>query len=854
MRRVTDRVTDIEALLGELTLDEKAALTAGEDFWGTVAVPRLGLPKVWLTDGPNGARGTSLGGSGPTSVCIPCGSALGATWNPALLEEVGALVGREARRKSAHVLLAPTVNLHRSPLAGRNFECYSEDPLLSGKLAAGFVRGAQSEGVATTVKHLVGNDAEFERHGISSEIDERALRELYLRPFELAIREGGSLGLMTSYNRVNGRWVTEQRELIEAIVRDEWGFEGFVVTDWWGFADTESAAEAGLDLEMPGPGRAFGPALADAVRAGAVDEKLVDAQARRLLTVFDRIGALDGGVDRPHIEESLDLPEERAVARRAATEAMVLLANDGILPLDPDRVRTLAIIGPNATAARIMGGGSASLRPHHVTTPVDALRARLGDRMTLVVEQGCHNDKSLPVLGGRNTTAPSGAGPGLDVEYYATPDVTGEVVDTGHMGGAEAFITEPPSPLVGRSGWSLRARTVVTPPASGTYQFSLVQTSPARLLVGGDVLIDGFTEPPPRGDAFFALGSVEMIATAELPEGRPVEVVVEHSAGTTPGLAGFRAGWRLAPTDDLVDRAVAAAAAADAAVVVVGTTGEWESEGHDRRSMDLPADQDELVRRVTAANPATVVVVNAGAPVTMGWAGDAAALLQVWLSGQEMADGLAEVLAGDTDPAGRLPTTLPERLEHNPSYGNFPGENGEVRYGEGLLVGYRWYDARHLPTRFPFGHGLSYTSFALGAPTVSSTTFTAGGTLTVEVPVRNTGPRRGAEVVQCYVAPPADARLSRPPKELRAFAKLWLDPGESGKATLTLDDRAFAYWDPGQPGKAALDARMAQLPMNAGARRREPGWQVDAGPYRLLIGRSSADIVHTLDVEVARPD
>jgi beta-glucosidase len=847
-------VTDIDRLVTELTLDEKAALTAGADFWGTVAVPRLGIPKVWLTDGPNGARGSTLGASGPTSLCIPCGSALGATWNAGLLEEVGALVGREARRKGARVLLAPTVNLHRSPLAGRNFECYSEDPLLSGRMAAAFVRGAQSQGVATTVKHLVGNDAEFERHGISSEIDDRALRELYLRPFELAVREGGSLGVMTSYNRVNGTWTTEQRDLLEGILRADWGFEGFVVTDWWGFVDTVGSAEAGVDLEMPGPGRAFGPALAAAVRAGQVDEKQVDAQVRRLLTVFDRVGALDpAAVGAAHVEQSVDLPEERAVARRAATEAMVLLANDGVLPLDPATLGTVAVVGPNATAARVMGGGSAALRPHHVTTPADALRARLGDQVRVVVEQGCHNNKQLPVLGGRGTAAPSGAGDGFDVEYYTHPDFGGEVVDAGHMTTAEAFITEPPSPLVGRSGWSMRLRTTVTPDASGTHEFGLVQTSPARLLVGGDVLIDGFAERPPRGDAFFALGSVEMTAAVDLEAGVPVDVVIEHSAGTSPGLAGFRAGWRLAPTDGLMDRAVTAAAAADVAVVVVGTTGEWESEGHDRDSMDLPGDQDELVRRVTAANPRTVVVVNAGAPVTMDWAGDAAALLQGWLGGQEMANGLAEVLVGDTDPAGRLPTTLPLRVEHNPSFGNFPGENGTVRYGEGVLMGYRWYEARHLPTRFPFGHGLSYSTFALGAPVLSAPTFSPGGSLSVEVPVTNTGDRRGAEVVQCYVAPPRPTRLTRPPKELQAFAKVWLDPGDTAVARLTLDDRAFAYWEPGQLDKADLDARMALLPMNAGRRRGTPGWRVDPGAYRLLIGRSSADIAHTVEVEVTVP-
>jgi beta-glucosidase len=500
-----------------------------------------------------------------------------------------------------------------------------------------------------------------------------------------------------------------------------------------------------------------------------------------------------------------------------------------------------------------MGGGSSAVRPHHVATPAEAIAARLGDAVTVVVERGCHNDKQLPPLAGRATQAPSGAGTGFDVEYFASPDVGGEVVDTGHMGAAEAFITSPPSPLLPPAGWSLRARTLLTPPETGPYEFGLVQTTPARLMVDGAVVIDGFTDRPPRGEAFYSMGSVEQLATVDLKAGVPVEVVVEHSGGTTPGLAGFRAGWRLAPTADLRDRAVAAAAAADAAVVVVGTTGEWETEGHDRSSMGLPGDQDELVRSVIAANPRTVVVVNSGAPVTMDWAPDAAAVLQVWFGGQEMPDGLAEVLFGDTDPAGRLPTTLPVRLEHNPSYGNFPGENGEVHYGEGLLVGYRWYDTRHLPTRFPFGHGLSYTTFALGAPVLSSATFRPGETLTIDVPVANTGDRRGAEVVQCYVAPPP-SRLDRPAKELRAFAKVWLAPGEEGTARLTLDDRAFAYWDPGWPDYADLDARMALLPTNPGRRpRRQAGWQVDPGTYRVLVGRSSADIAHTLDVEVPPP-
>ncbi|MGH9249100.1 MAG: beta-glucosidase H [Acidimicrobiales bacterium] len=849
-------MTDVAKLVAELTLDEKAALTAGVDMWSTAAVPRLGIPAVRLTDGPNGARGTRPGPEGPTAACVPCGSALGATWDPDLVERVGALVGREARSKGARVLLAPTVNIHRSPLAGRNFECYSEDPLLAGRTAAGFVRGAQSQGVATTVKHFVGNDAEFERYTISSDIDERALREIYLRPFELAVREGGSLGLMTGHNRVNGRWCTEQPELIRAILRDEWGFDGFVVTDWFGVAGTVASAEAGVDLEMPGPARAFGPALAAAVRAGELSKQVLDAQVTRLLTVLDRIGALEDIGPGPSLDErGVDRPEDRELARRAATESMVLLANDGLLPLDRSALSTVAVIGPNADRARIMGGGSASLRPHYLVTPLEALRTALGDGVRVVHERGCDNRRSTPTLGGRSTEAPGGA-VGFDLEYFADGDLGGDVVHRSHTPALELFALEPPAPDLPRSGWSLRAVTRFTPTDSGTHVFTLIQAGRARLTVADRVVIDGFADRPPAGEAFYGMGSAAVEAPIELVAGVPVDVIVEFSALAQGGQGALKVGCRYPEPPDLIERAVVAAAEADAVVLVVGSTGEWESEGHDRASMDLPGAQDELVRRVLDANPATVVVVNAASPVTMDWAPDARALLQTWFGGQEMADGLAEVLLGDAEPAGRLPMTLPLRLEHNPSFGNFPGENGRVRYGEGVLVGYRWYEARHLPTRFPFGHGGSYTTFAVGEPALSAPSPTvaslaAGERLVVTVPVTNTGERRGAEVLQCYVAPIAP-RLVRPPKELAGFAKLRLDPGETAAARIELDERAFAYWDGGLPDHDAIAARASALPMRRpSGPARTPGWQVDPGRYELHVGRSSIAIDHVLAVEIA---
>ena len=839
----------IAKLVAELTLDEKAALTAGVDMWTTAAVPRLGIPAVRLTDGPNGARGTVMGPAGPTATCLPCGSALGATWSTETVAEVGAVIGAEARTKGARVLLAPTVNIHRSPLAGRNFECYSEDPVLAGRLAVAYIRGAQDQGVATTVKHFVGNDAETERYTMSSDIDERALHEIYLRPFELAVREGGSLGIMTSYNRVNGRWCTEQPELLGGILRDEWGFDGFVVTDWFGVTGTAASAEAGVDLEMPGPARAFGVALADAVRAGTVDEARVDAQVTRLLTVFERIGALDDS--EPGEDRSVDDPVHAAVARRAAADAMVLLANDGLLPLDRELLRSVAVIGPNATRPAVMGGGSAAVRTPRITSPLDALRAALGGSVSLVHEPGCTNRKAAPPLGGEGTEAPGEGRPGLAVDWFANPDLAGDPVHHSHTPAAELVAFQPPVPGLVPGGWSLRAHTVVTPTLSGPHQVSLIQAGRARVIVGGRTVIDGFTDPPPRGTAMYDMGSVEVTAPVDLEAGTTVEVTVEFTTRAGRDGGGLRIGWEPPEPPDMLDRAVTAAAAADAVVLVVGTSGEWETEGHDRTAMQLPGRQDELVRAVLAANPATVVVVNTGAPVTLDWAPDAGAVLQTWFGGQEMGAALAEVLLGEAEPAGRLPTTLPLRLEHNPSYGNFPGEAGHVRYGEGILVGYRWYEARGLPVRFPFGHGGSYTTWQLSPPTPDAASFRPGDRLAMQVPVTNTGARRGAQVVQCYVAPPA-APVVRPPQELAAFAKVWLDPGETATVELVLDERAFAYWAPGQPERAEVAARASHVPMtrragDAGG----PGWRVDPGRYQLRIGTSSVDIAHVVPVDVA---
>lgn len=836
-------------ILGRLDLEEKAALTSGADMWSMAPVERCGIPALRMTDGPNGARGAALFGAGAaTAACIPCGSAIGATWNPQLVERLGAMIGDEARSKSCRVLLAPTINLHRSPLGGRNFECYSEDPLLSGRTAAAFVRGVQSRGVAATAKHFVANDAECERYTMNSVVDERSLREIYLLPFEMAVCEGGALAVMTGYNRLNGVYCAEHEWLLNTVLKGEWGFAGIVMTDWFSAGDTVASARAGLDVQMPGPARFFGAALAAAVDRGEVDVEVLDDKVRRVLRVIDRLRAWEDPAARD--ERSIDLPEHRQLARAAACEAAVLLCNDGILPLDASRLTTVAAIGPGWARANLMGGGSAQLRPHYRVPPIEALRERVGAGVRVLHEPGCSISKAAPPVGRPQACTPDGE-PGLAVEFFATADLSGPVVHRMRCDEAELMYIDAPAPPVPHAAFSFRARADLTPEEDGAHVFTLVQAGRSRLLVDGTVVLDGEATPPPPGVPYFGMASREISATVELAAGRTVRVEIEYSSRESGLLRGVIVGCRATPPGDPMQRAVDAARSADVAIVLAGTNHEWESEGHDRPSMDLPGAQDELIRRVVAANPDTVVVVNAGAPVTMEWADDVRAVLDVWLGGQEMSGAIADLVFGDAEPAGRLPTTFPRRVEHNPAFGNFPGENGEVLYGERLLVGYRWYDARHLPVRYPFGHGLSYSTFDIEPPRLVRTGDDPAA-FQVEVDVRNTGTRRGAEVVQCYVAPRAP-RLLRPAKELKAYGKVWLDPGEHATVRLVLDWRAFAYWDPCFRDRADLVEKIgpigAMLPGHVAAEgRTAAGWYVDAGAYDLLIGRSADDILHCTTV------
>ena len=786
-----------------LTLEQKVSLLAGADIWHSVAVPDAGVPAIRVSDGPAGVRGTSW--AGPASASFPCGTALGATFDRDLVRRVGEALGREARSKSAGVLLAPTVNLHRTPVGGRNFECMSEDPILTAELAAAYVEGVQSQRVACCIKHFVGNDTEFERMTISSDIDERTLRELYLLPFEVAVKRAGVRAVMSAYNRVNGTYAADHVELLRGVLRDEWGFDGVVMSDWFGLHSTVAGVVAGVDLEMPGPTIHRGDKLLAAVQSSEVDESLVDEAVARLLALADWTGA--GSSDGS--ETTADDPRTTDVLREAAIAGMVLLKNDGgLLPLllDPTGTTettgttgttgtTVAVIGPNAHPGQGQGGGSALVRPVRSPSPLDALRA---EGLTILHERGCVTDKRVPPMRGT-----------FDVTYS---DSTGA---SGTAGTSQLHFTwmGPPADGVDPREFTAAVRGTFRPDESGPWTLSLTSVGPSVLRVDGDVLIDNREHVP--GEAFFGMGSEELRAVIDLEAGRSYAIEVDSSKPSASLVGGLIAGAAPPERADAIDRAVAAAAAASVAVVIVGTNHDWESEGHDRDSMDLPGAQDELIRRVTAANPRTVVVINAGSPVTMPWIDSVPAVLQVWFPGQRFGDALTDVLLGRAEPGGRLPVSIPRRIQDTPAFLDHPGEGGHARYGEGLFIGYRWYDGREIAPLFPFGHGLGYTSFELGGASVSGSVEDG---VEVSVELVNIGGRAGGETVQCYVGAPA-GRCRRPRRELRSFARVVAGPGERTSATMSLDRRAFACWDPTRHD-----------------------WVVPEGDYEIWVGRSSRDL------------
>ncbi len=654
-------MSDIERILTQLTLEEKAALCTGATAWSTAAVDRLNVLDMHLSDGPHGIRRIvdvdTIAPSSLAATCFPTASCLASAWDVDLMREMGAALAEEAIALHVDVLLGPGLNMKRSPLGGRNFEYFSEDPHLAGELAVGLIDGIQSKGVGTAVKHFAANNQEFQRLTISVEVDERPLREIYLAAFEKVVTRAKPWVVMCAYNRLNGTYCSEHAGLLTDILRNEWGFDGFVVSDWGAVHDRVASLKAGLDLEMPGPQKASVTAVVAAVRSGELGEEALNESVRRILRAVARARRTPKG-------GTFDADAHHALARRVAGEGMVLLKNDGLLPLKDQQ--HIAVIGRAAAEPYFQGGGSSRINPTRVDAPFAALQAQ----------------------------AP-------DVEFT-------------------------------------------------------------------------FAEGYPADDVY-----------------RP----------------------------DLIDDAVRAARSADVAVLFIALPSTKESEGYDRVDLDLTPQQSDLIKAVARAQPRTLAVLHNGAPVAVSeWIDEVPAVLEAWMMGQAGGSAVADVLFGLVNPSGKLPETFPLRLSDTPAVGNWPGEAGVVRYGEGLYIGYRYYDLKEMPVSFPFGHGLSYTKFEYRNVRTSVAAFNDADGVTVSIDVKNTGAVFGKEVVQVYVHPRTSGH-ARPSKELKGFAKVGLHPGETKTVSIRLDERAFAYYHP-----------------------IHKQWVAEDGDYELWIGASAADI------------
>lgn len=797
-RRQTVDEADLTRRLGAMSLKDKVTLLTGGDTWTLTPVVAAGLASLALSDGPAGPRGTAFGDAVTPSLLFPSPTSLAAAWDEETAYEAGRLMGLKAREMGIHVLLTPTVNLHRSPLGGRHFECYSEDPTLTARTAVGFVKGLQSTGVAATVKHFVGNESETERRTYDARIDDRTLRQTYLPPFEAAVKEAGAWVVMAAYNSVNGTTMTENDELLNGLLKEEWDFDGVVVSDWQATRSTEASALAGLDLVMPGPDGPWGPALLAAVEDGRIPEAVLDDKVRRVMRLAARVGALEG-VEAPETEE---VPRDvRSRIRDLAVRGSVLLRNDGMLPLRPDTLRKVALIGPNAVRFAAQGGGSAHVVPEHIVTPLEGLRRALGDDAEITVHPGVFPHTTLPPLDEDTATDPVTGEPGVRLEHRKAD---GTVLSEERRAPAAHWFPI----LLADEAAELVVRTRLTLRESGVHRLSVLGPGHITLHVPGqepqtheqlqddEDIVSLALHPPTHTFVFAAVKGETEIQVRFRPQRQlPYPVTLLGLGYDTP---------RGTDAEEL-EAAVAAASEADAVILMVGSDALTESA--DRATLDLRGRQDELVERVCAVNPSTVVVVNAGSPFLLPWADRPAALLWSWFPGQEGGDAIADILTG-AEPGGRLPTCFPAAETDAPALSTRP-QDGTLDYAEGDLIGYRAYAASGIAPLFPFGHGLSYTTWDYQDFVVTGSMERG---LTIRVTIRNTGSRTGREIVQAYLDPVGDE-----PQRLIGFAAVDAEASAGAIATITVPHEALTVW---------------------GA----DGWTSRTGPHRLRVGRSATDI------------
>ena len=813
-----DHEAEVAGRLSQLSLEQKIRLMTGADIWALHPIPEIGVRRLVTSDGPAGVRGETWDERSP-SANVPSPTALAASWDPVRVERMGRLLASEARRKGVDALLAPTVNLHRTPFGGRHFECFSEDPELTAMIGIAYVQGLQAEGVAATVKHFVANDSETDRFSVNALVDERVLRELYLTPFERIVA-AGVWAVMAAYNKVNGTTMTEnplQRDLLKR----EWAFDGVIMSDWYATRSVAAAGEDLLDLAMPGPESPWTEGLLEAVRSGQVSESAVDGHVLRILRLAARVGALDGLEPATPPARRWSEEELSSELRAASAAGMVLIKNDGTLPLGGNSVKQVAVIGPNAATARTLGGGSATVFPSYVISPLDGLRDALGEGIEVVNALGVRSSERIEIASKELLRLPDGSGPGVEVIFFDAEDR--ELGREQRQAASMMWWGRVQEGLTAGQIDHLQLTTRLRVPESGRYSVGASGLGEFRLVIDGEVVVDEAIELPPGADVVEGIMKPpQQRAIVEMDAGRevPVELIYRPTGGAAvlggADVTMLTVQLNVAPVLDEqeeFDRAIALAGDSDVVVVVVGTNEEVESEGFDRTSLELPGRQDELVSAVAAVNPRTVVVVNAGAPVLLPWANEVAAVLVSWFPGQEAGQALGDVLSGAAEPGGRLPVTWPNTEEGLPSVQPM---SGELPYDEGLLIGYRWYLATGRTPLFPFGHGLGYTTWAYEGMAVD------GDTVTVSV--RNTGNRPGREVIQLYASRP-DSAVERAPRWLVGSAVVDAAAGEVANAAITLADRNFRHWDSSAHT-----------------------WTIEPGTYQLQAGHSVVDLPLTSEI------
>lgn len=806
----------VNNLLELMTIEEKADLLAGKDMWHFRGVERLGVPSIQVTDCGHGITvifdetGSSVG----CASCFPTGVGQAATWNEEVEYEIGKALGSEAKALGSSILLAPMVNIHRTPLGGRNYETYSEDPYLTGMMASSFIKGVQSEDVGACIKAMAANNQQTNQSNLNVVVSERALQEIYYPGFKIPMMQAKPWAVMTSYNKLNGQYSGEKKELIADIIKNDWKFDGLVVSDWRGVHTTKSI-DARLDIEMPGPGKFMTQKnILQALKDKTLKEVELNDRVARILRALIKTKMLDQGYKSIKMERNFD--NHKKVALKAAEESLVLLKNEnGLLPLKKANIHTLAVIGPNAKEARLGGGGSASVTACYSVSPLMGLKNLCGDSIKINFEEGCQFIGNYPLVSTENLLSEDNGKRinGLKGEYFKGSKLEGNPVCVRVDDKIDfSWGWASPCESVSKNDYSVRWSGKITPPSTGKYQLGLTCTGGGcRLYIDNKLVVDAWSQAPNQNfeDQFTKSGQY---APLNLEKNKSYDIRVEFYKKTN--INSIRLEWEMPTKESPIDKAVALARKSDVAVIFAGLSNLFEGGAHDKTDLILPGDQDRLIREVTKANPNTIVVLINGTPVAMPWINEVKAVIEAYYPGQEGGNAIANILFGKVNPSGKLPETFPIRLEDNPSFGNFPGKDDVVKYKEGIYVGYRYYDTKKIKPQFAFGHGLSYTEFQYSdlQLEVNRSKLMARCNLT------NTGKAVGAEVAQLYVHD-VEASVDRPEKELKGFKKLLLLPGEKKSVSFEVKKDDLSFYS-----------------------EEKKKWIFEPGQFKVLVGSSSDDI------------